>query len=172
MIQGLFKPQHNGIIKMYTLVNYKICIFLFQTILKQLTDMGFKETRAKKALFLNRCCIVVYSLVGKVLTNLQWLLRDFVTELLWYCKSWDTSRGKIMCPIQGRISESQSKHQCLHGKAYVCFFRIYFWSSFVADYVTVWASGRSHHKQVTNSLFFNITFRPLNWFFHPTGSVC
>lgn len=28
--------------------------FYFQTILKQLTDMGFKETRAKKALILNR----------------------------------------------------------------------------------------------------------------------
>lgn len=28
--------------------------FFFQTILKQLTDMGFKETRAKKALILNR----------------------------------------------------------------------------------------------------------------------
>lgn len=28
--------------------------FLFQSILKQLTDMGFKETRAKKALILNR----------------------------------------------------------------------------------------------------------------------
>ena len=76
-----------------------------------------------------------------------------------------------MCPIQGRISESQSKHQCLHGKAYVCFFRIYFWSFFVADYVTVLASGRSYYKQVTNTLLFNITFRPLNWFFHPTGIV-
>ena len=28
--------------------------FVFQTILKQLTDMGFKETRARKALILNR----------------------------------------------------------------------------------------------------------------------
>ena len=28
--------------------------FFFQTSLKQLTDMGFKETRAKKALILNR----------------------------------------------------------------------------------------------------------------------
>ena len=28
--------------------------FFFQTILKQLTDMGFKETRARKALILNR----------------------------------------------------------------------------------------------------------------------
>lgn len=76
-----------------------------------------------------------------------------------------------MCPIQGRISESQSKHQCLHGKAYVFFFRIYFWSFFVADDVTVLASGRSYYKQVTNTLFFNITFRPLNWFLHPTGIV-
>jgi len=28
--------------------------FFFQTILKQLIDMGFKETRARKALILNR----------------------------------------------------------------------------------------------------------------------
>ena len=120
MIQGLFKPQHNGIIKVYTLVNYKICIFLFQTILKQLTDMGFKETRAKKALFLNRCCIVVYSLVGKVLTNLQWLLRDFVTELLWYCKSWDTSRGKSCVQFKVEsVSPSPNTNVCMEKLMFV-----------------------------------------------------
>ena len=120
MIQGLFKPQHNSIIKVYTLVNYKICIFLFQTILKQLTDMGFKETRAKKALFLNRCCIVVYSLVGKVLTNLQWLLRDFVTELLWYCKSWDTSRGKSCVQFKVEsVSPSPNTNVCMEKLMFV-----------------------------------------------------
>lgn len=120
MIQGLFKPQHNGIIKVYTLVNYKICIFLFQTILKQLTDMGFKETRAKKALFLNRCCIVVYSLVGKVLTNLQWLLRDFVTELLWYCKSWDISRGKSCVQFKVEsVSPSPNTNVCMEKLMFV-----------------------------------------------------
>lgn len=120
MIQGLFKPQHNSIIKVYTLVNYKICIFLFQTILKQLTDMGFKETRAKKALFLNRCCIVVYSLVGKVLTNLQWLLRDFVTELLWYCKSWDISRGKSCVQFKVEsVSPSPNTNVCMEKLMFV-----------------------------------------------------
>lgn len=115
-----FRPQHNSIIKVYTLVNYKICIFLFQTILKQLTDMGFKETRAKKALFLNRCCIVVYSLVGKVLTNLQWLLRDFVTELLWYCKSWDTSRGKSCVQFKVEsVSPSPNTNVCMEKLMFV-----------------------------------------------------
>ena len=120
MIQGLFKPEHNSIIKVYTLVNYKICMFLFQTILKQLTDMGFKETRAKKALFLNRCCIVGYSLVGKVLTNLQWLLRDFVTELLWYCKSWDTSRGKSCVQFKVEsVSLSPNTNVCMEKLMFV-----------------------------------------------------